>query len=254
LAIGFALVLALVFAAAPVAAQESGALIIEARDQAGALIPGGCYTVSGDAGLFGPFCDDDADGQIELVEVPPGEWTVWEDFGPKGYQLAGDASQVVFVDPGATVVVVFAHVPIEQEGDLGDLVIEAEARPADPPYQPVEVTPPVRLNLTPTCAGLRATIVGATSASGVPTKIVGTNGDDVIVGTAGPDLISGLGGQDTICSLDGNDVVGGGDGDDTLAGGAGVDHLDGGPGKRDACDGGTGSDVAIGCESTTTIP
>jgi Ca2+-binding RTX toxin-like protein len=242
-------------------AVETGTIVAESVDEEGAPLPGGCYVIEGPEYPV-EVCDNDAGdadatpGRVEFQDLLPGDWLIVEVHVPDGYQPARD--QVVSLQPGATVLVVFEH-------DPNDPDIAYEAQPPDPPYQPVEVTPPTRLDidLTPTCGGVKATIVAATSATGAPTKIVGTEGDDVIVGTAGPDLIAGLGGHDRICSLDGADIIGGGDeddwleggaGDDAIAGGAGIDHLDGGPGKRDACDGGGGSDTATGCETTVAIP
>lgn len=77
----------------------------------------------------------------------------------------------------------------------------------------------------------------------------GTSGNDLILGTAGNDtVIRGRGGDDCIL---------GGAGDDSrrlpfgfipgLYGGNGDDVLIGGPGY-DACSGGNGSDIYIGCE------
>jgi Ca2+-binding RTX toxin-like protein len=68
---------------------------------------------------------------------------------------------------------------------------------------------------TPTCHGVRATIVG-------------TAGDDVIHGTPHRDVIAAGHGDDTIYGRGGNDLV---------CGGPGADHLYGGPG-RDALYGG----------------
>ncbi len=77
-------------------------------------------------------------------------------------------------------------------------------------------------------------------------------------GTAGNDLILGTAGNDTaIRGKGGDDCILGGAGDDSrrlpfgfipgLYGGNGDDVLIGGPGY-DACSGGNGSDIYIGCE------
>ena len=351
LSFGFAVLL--VLAARPAAAVETGTLVIEARDSSGGLIPGGCYVVD----WLGPFCDEEGDGQIQLTDVPSGEWQVYEEWPPSGYQNSGPSTHLVQVEPGATATIVFTYAALVGDGtivveavdrfgnllgggcfgaggpniylgpfcdneaedadptpgrvtftdlvagnwgvaeweapagyqiaasqqafvDLGATVrfvfehdpieedFEPVARPTAELFEPVPVTPPPQIFLAPSFAGVAATIVAATSAGGVPTKVVGTSGNDVIVGTAGPDLINGLGGHDLICSLDGADTIQGGDGDDwiaagpgddALAGGVGRDHLDGGAGKRDACDGGTTAggienDTAVNCESTVAIP
>jgi Ca2+-binding RTX toxin-like protein len=70
---------------------------------------------------------------------------------------------------------------------------------------------PAGAQITATCNGLPATIVGA-----APGTINGTPGDDVIVGTTGADVIVGQGGDDTICAGLGSDVIFGGDGNDTI--------------------------------------
>ena len=88
----------------------------------------------------------------------------------------------------------------------------------------------------PTCAGKRATIVGA----GAATK--GTKRADVIVVTraAGSRVTAGAG-NDLVCGGPGPDRLAGGAGADRLYGGEGDDTLDAGPGK-DRLYGGTGRD------------
>lgn len=76
-------------------------------------------------------------------------------------------------------------------------------------------------------------------------KIVGTNGNDMISGTKGNDTISGLKGNDLIDGKAGNDNVSGGDGADKLLGSGGHDWLDGGNGI-DALFGGDGNDFLFG--------
>lgn len=78
--------------------------------------------------------------------------------------------------------------------------------------------------LTPSCHGLRATIVGTTGDD----SLQGTPGNDVIVGLGGNDVIDGRGGHDTVCGGSGHDILRGGPGADVLIGGAGNDTLVGG--------------------------
>ncbi|MCZ0985090.1 hypothetical protein O1M54_04110 [Streptomyces diastatochromogenes] len=52
----------------------------------------------------------------------------------------------------------------------------------------------------------------------------------------------------------GDDLLFGGDGADTLKAGPRNDFLDGGSGAPDTCDGETGIDIAIRCESVHGIP
>ena len=99
---------------------------------------------------------------------------------------------------------------------------------------------------TPTCFGVRATIVG----TGWIDTIYGTPGPDVIAGLAGQDLIFGGGGADRICGGDGTDLIQGEDGNDQIDGGGDGDVVSGGPGNdtlfgRDGADqltGDTGND------------
>src|SRR5690349_11325844 len=70
---------------------------------------------------------------------------------------------------------------------------------------------PTSAQITATCNGVPATIVGV-----APGPITGTAGDDVIVGTTGVDQISGLGGDDLICAGRGDDLIIGGEGNDTI--------------------------------------
>jgi Ca2+-binding RTX toxin-like protein len=101
---------------------------------------------------------------------------------------------------------------------------------------------------TPTCFGIRSTIVGTPRAD----VIRGTPRRDVISGLGGNDVISGLGGNDLICGFIGNDRILGGAGDDALSGDAGRDSLNGGRGfdvlfgfgGDDTLNGGAGFDLA----------
>jgi hypothetical protein len=257
----------------PAAADELGTVIVEAQDENFQLIGGACYEINNGTELVGPRCDsaqfdgDPREGWVAFVELAPGDWVISEVLVSDGYQIAGDAVQDVHLAAGEIVGVVFTHTavepPVEPTPDF-DAVVDPPPLPSDPPISTADVPTPV----PPFCAGREATIVAATSEKSLPTKIFGTNGDDVIVGTAGPDVIQSGGGHDRICALGGNDSVQagagndraeGGDGADTLAGEAGADHLDGGAGKGDSCDGGgTGllreRDQAVNCESMVGIP
>lgn len=73
---------------------------------------------------------------------------------------------------------------------------------------------PAATAAAPTCAGVKATIVGNAKNN----RITGTPRRDVIVAGAG---------NDTIRGLDGNDVICGGDGADRIFGGPGHDRLHG---------------------------
>jgi len=90
----------------------------------------------------------------------------------------------------------------------------------------------VNAQVTPTCNGLAATLVG-------------TEGDDVLIGTDGPDVIVGLGGNDILRGLGGNDTMCGDNGRDRLFGGRGHDTLLGGK-KNDIVKGDAGKDKLFG--------
>ena len=77
---------------------------------------------------------------------------------------------------------------------------------------PLAVAPTA--HAAPSCAGLKATIVG----NDKPNAITGTARRDVVVARGGNDTIRGLGGNDVICGGDGADTILGGDGNDRLLG------------------------------------
>ena len=94
----------------------------------------------------------------------------------------------------------------------------------------------------PTCAGLKATIVGNARAN----QITGTPQRDVVVARGGNDTIRGLGGNDVICGGDGADTILGGEGNDRLYGETDLVRLDqfGRVVKKgDTISGGTGDDT-----------
>lgn len=79
----------------------------------------------------------------------------------------------------------------------------------------------------------------------LPTKITGTNTDDVLNGTGGKNIIYGLLGDDTISAREDNDIVKGGLGDDWISGGNQSDALYGEEGN-DNIFGDDGDDIAYG--------
>lgn len=94
----------------------------------------------------------------------------------------------------------------------------------------------------PSCAGLKATIVGNARAN----SITGTPQRDVVVARGGNDTIRGLGGNDVICGGDGADTILGGEGNDRLYGETDLVRLDqfGRVVKKgDTLSGGTGDDT-----------
>lgn len=90
----------------------------------------------------------------------------------------------------------------------------------------------VALAASPTCNGLRPTIIGTASAD----LLRGTDGRDVVWAGDGADLVEGLRGADVLCA---------GAGDDEIRGGGGSDWIDGGPGD-DLVSGGLGNDSELG--------
>ncbi|WP_158520982.1 choice-of-anchor Q domain-containing protein [Fuerstiella marisgermanici] len=84
---------------------------------------------------------------------------------------------------------------------------------------------------------------------GVPTTIIGGDGDDHLFGGSANDILIGGDGDDKLYGGRGDDVLSGGDGNDKLFGEEGHDVLIGGAG-RDKLSGGSGNDLLIGGLST----
>ena len=74
-----------------------------------------------------------------------------------------------------------------------------------------------------------ATFIEALANASI-SRVVGTDGADVLNGTPEFDLLEGLAGDDQLFGAEGGDVLMGGEGDDRLDGGPGADLLDGGAG------------------------
>ena len=99
----------------------------------------------------------------------------------------------------------------------------------------------------------------------------GNDGNDRVIGGAGSDRIAGGGGKDSLIGATGNDILAGGTGDDRLYGGRGRDRLfgrrgkdrlhggpdndrlDGGAATTDSCDGRSGTDGGVRCETRRSI-
>ncbi len=84
-----------------------GSLTILTRDDEDAVLTGACYTVTNRAGTFGPFCDDDGDGQVILTEVLAGENTISESTPPAGFEAPDD--ETVDIEAGEAAEVSFEH-------------------------------------------------------------------------------------------------------------------------------------------------
>jgi hemolysin type calcium-binding protein len=103
----------------------------------------------------------------------------------------------------------------------------------------------------PPCDGQPSTIEGRPSGT---QTINGTPGNDVIVGGSGVDTINGLGGEDVICGRAGNDILNGDGDNDRIFGESGNDAMDGGAGANNFCNGGSGTDTAVNCQTTVSVP
>ena len=84
-----------------------GSLSILAEDAAGNPLPGAVYNVTNDAGTFGPFPDNDGDGEVLIGDVLAGENSVREVTAPTGFERLPD--QTVDVETGQEAVVTFSH-------------------------------------------------------------------------------------------------------------------------------------------------
>lgn len=115
----------------------------------------------------------------------------------------------------------------------------------------------IETEITQTCNGLKATILG-TNGDNV---IVGTSRDNVIVALGGNDLIYGFGGNDVICGGTGDDRISGGTGNDRIFAETGNDVLQGDSGNdllrggadNDTLDGGIGNDQLLGDNGNDTL-
>jgi len=114
-------------------------------------------------------------------------------------------------------------------------------------------TPAAQAARTPTCGGVRATIVGTPGDD----RLRGTPQRDVVVARGGDDVVRGLRGNDVICGGPGRDRLLGQGGSDRLFGQRDADTLLGGVDaelaavegvdmRGDTLDGGPGSDVLAG--------
>jgi hemolysin type calcium-binding protein len=90
------------------------------------------------------------------------------------------------------------------------------------------------------CKGVFPTIIG----TGLPERIFGTPGRDVVQAGPGEDTILGQAGDDRLCGAKQKDLVKGGRGDDFLNGGS----------RKDVCVGGRGKDEAHHCSVVRGVP
>jgi uncharacterized surface anchored protein len=95
----------------PTVADGPGSLSIQAEDAAGNPLPGAAYNVTNSAGTFGPFADQDGDGEVIVTDVTLGENTIEEVTAPEGFETLPD--ETVLVESGQESVVTFEHGALE---------------------------------------------------------------------------------------------------------------------------------------------
>lgn len=93
--------------ATPTTQAGPGSLSILAEDADGNPLPGAAYNVTNDAGTFGPFADDDGDGEVVVTDVLAGENTIEEVTPPDGFQAQSD--ETADVEGGQESAVTFTH-------------------------------------------------------------------------------------------------------------------------------------------------
>ena len=108
-------------------APDVAQLTVLATDEAGQAMTGACYTIANASGTFGPFCDQNANGDVVLTEVTPGEQIVTQTSVPTGGGPAVDAEQRITLAPGEAGTLTFASGPA-----LGLVEIEATDPDGDP--------------------------------------------------------------------------------------------------------------------------
>jgi uncharacterized surface anchored protein len=125
---------------APETESEQGTLSIVAEDfeDGGDRLPMACYTVEipPEGQGFGPFCDEDGDGEVTVQGVTPGPIVVVESTPPPDSEPADPARQEVEIRVGEEARVIFRHGPpaAEQEQETAGTVA---VRIADAAGQPV---------------------------------------------------------------------------------------------------------------------
>ena len=119
------------FAATP----QNGDLQITAEDANGNLLPGACYTLEIPSGgqTFGPFCDDDGDGVVDVPDVTPGPLTAVEATPPTDTTAADPARQDVEITAGEQAQITFEHGPPAQAqpaaGSIQAQIVDASGSP-----------------------------------------------------------------------------------------------------------------------------
>lgn len=115
----------------------NGNLRIRAEDSDGNLLPFACYAVEippGGQG-FGPFCDDDGNGEVEIQGVTPGPIAVVEATPPIDTATAEQPRQELEINAGAGAEVIFTHGGATQQqaadGSIAVRIVDAAGQPVD---------------------------------------------------------------------------------------------------------------------------
>ena len=95
------------------AGERSLAIVAEELEDGANRLPGSCYTVEipPEGQAFGPFCDEDGDGEVTVQGVTPGPVAVMESTPPPDIEPAEPARQEVDVVAGEETKVTFRHSP-----------------------------------------------------------------------------------------------------------------------------------------------
>ena len=97
--------------------QALGSLVVIAEDEHGRRLPGACFTLEIPPGgvTFGPFCDDDGDGAVVLLDVAAGPVAVIESTPPADSAPAVQPRQTVQIAPGEQAEIRFRNLPLAPE-------------------------------------------------------------------------------------------------------------------------------------------
>ncbi len=112
--------------ATPEAAAAPGTLTILTEDSQGQPLPGACYTIANSGQTFGPFCDDNRNGDVVVTGVTPGEQTVAQTTAPEGAGPVDDGKQTATLKDGGETTLTFTHGA--EEGSVL-VTLEGEGRP-----------------------------------------------------------------------------------------------------------------------------
>ncbi|MCA9833066.1 MAG: Ig-like domain repeat protein [Thermomicrobiales bacterium] len=154
---------------------STGGVTIVLRDVKGTNLSDGCFTFS----LAGvddfTACDDDADGQIELRNLPLGKLAITQTSGPSGYALAEPTSVRIVQDAIVPVPITLVTSDVamqfqETTGNTGDAVPAAQdGSAAEDPTQEPTIAPTAVPTQEPTTAP--PTVVPTQEPTVAPTDV-----------------------------------------------------------------------------------